>query len=377
MPHASAAEFDRGMMAIALRLAERGLGTTAPNPAVGSVVVDPSSGEIVARGWTQPSGRPHAETEALKRAGARAKGATLYSTLEPCSHYGQTPPCADAVIAAGIARTVVGIEDPDPRVAGRGLERLRQAGIAVERGVLAQQCDWVARGHILRVSERRPFVQMKMALDGDGAVPRGSDGHPSWATGPVSRAHGHLLRARADAILVGGGTVADDDPELTCRLPGLLARSPVRVVLAGRRLPSLASKLALTARRQPVWIIAASGADNEGRSGLEQAGCRFLPVSTVDGLPWIPAAMEALVSQGITRLLVEGGPTVWRGFLAGGLGDEVLLYRARNARMPAQSGAQVAQHELLRYAPKKMFELAGEQRIGEDDLYLFRRARGA
>jgi diaminohydroxyphosphoribosylaminopyrimidine deaminase/5-amino-6-(5-phosphoribosylamino)uracil reductase len=374
MSGAQSAEFDRRMMAIALRLAERGLGNVAPNPAVGTLVVDEVSGDLIARGWTQPGGRPHAETEALGRAGERARGATLYSTLEPCSHYGQTPPCADAVIAAGIARVVVGIEDPDPRVAGRGLERMRQAGIIVTRGVLARQCDWVTRGHILRVTERRPFVQAKMALDADGGVPRGGHGRPSWVTGVSARAHGHLLRSRADAIAVGRLTVADDDPELTCRLPGLAHRSPVRVVLAGRELPSPACKLARTARQHPVWIMGGSGADLSARSALEQAGCRFFEITAVDGRPWLPAAMEALVAAGITRLLVEGGPTLWRAFFDSGIPDEVLQYRATR---PDDGGAPAAERDLLGYAPQGMFALVGKERFGDDRLYVFRRRRGA
>ena len=377
MPQSPSTEFDRRMMAIALRLAERGLGNVAPNPSVGSLVVDESSGELIARGWTQPGGRPHAETEALGRAGSRARGATLYSTLEPCSHYGKTPPCADAVIAAGIARAVVGIEDPDPRVAGRGLERMRQAGIEVTRGILAKECDWVARGHIERVTERRPFVQVKMALGPDGEVPRGAGGRPTWTTGPMARAHGHLLRAKADAIAVGRATVEDDDPELTCRLPGLLERSPVRIVLAGRDLPSPQSKLVRTSEQHPVWIFAGPEARSDARAVLEGVGCRFLDAISVDGRPWIPAVMEALVAAGITRLLVEGGPTLWRAFFAGGIPDEVLQYRAAPPGATAEEAARATERDLLRYARGGLYEIVGDRRIGDDQLYVFRRRRGA
>ncbi|HXF53534.1 MAG TPA: bifunctional diaminohydroxyphosphoribosylaminopyrimidine deaminase/5-amino-6-(5-phosphoribosylamino)uracil reductase RibD, partial [Hyphomicrobiaceae bacterium] len=304
-------------------------------------------------------------------AGARARGATLYSTLEPCSHYGQTPPCVDAVIAAGVKRVVVGIEDPDPRVAGRGLERMRQAGIAVTCGVLARQCDWAARGHILRVTERRPFVQVKMALDVDGSVPRGGKGRPSWVTGAAARAHGHLLRARADAIAVGRVTVQDDDPDLTCRLPGLVHRSPIRVVLAGRGLPSPRSRLVLTAGHHPVWIIAGPHADPSVRGRLERAGCRFFDVASVGDRPWLPAAMEALVAAGVTRLLVEGGPTLWRAFFDSGIPDEVVQYRR------GEGGAAAAERDLLGYVRRDMFELVFNARIGGDGLYVFRRRRGA
>ncbi len=179
---------DDGFMQIALSMARRGLGTTAPNPSVGAVVVDPATGEVIARGWTQPGGRPHAETVALQRAGSRAQGATMYVTLEPCSHYGKTPPCANAIIEAGVSRAVVGILDPDPRVAGRGIDMLRAAGIEVRRGVRAREADRMTRGHILRVTERRPLIQLKMALDGNGQIARGVGGQPRWVTGPLARA---------------------------------------------------------------------------------------------------------------------------------------------------------------------------------------------
>ena len=367
---------DRRFMQIALRLARRGLGTTAPNPSVGAVIVDEMSGEVIARGWTQPGGRPHAETEALRRAGARARGATMYVTLEPCSHYGKTPPCADAIIQAGVARVVAGILDPDPRVAGRGVEMLRAAGIVVRRGVCAEAADYLTRGHILRVTERRPFVQVKMALVRDGAVPRGSKGAPVWATGPQARAHGHLLRARADAILVGGGTVEDDDPELTCRLPGLRHRSPLRVVLCGRRLPPLESKLARTARDNGVLIFSPPGAEPSHLAALQAAGCRVLQVATVAGRPWIPALTEALVGEGITRLLVEGGPTVWRAFFAAGLVDEVVVYRAGGYPGTHDVAADAVGQELGAFAAPMSFSLVGAQRVDDDGLTIFHRTRG-
>jgi diaminohydroxyphosphoribosylaminopyrimidine deaminase / 5-amino-6-(5-phosphoribosylamino)uracil reductase len=366
---------DRRFMQIALRLAKRGLGTTAPNPSVGAVVVDEATGEVIARGWTQPGGRPHAETEALRRAGARARGATMYVTLEPCSHHGKTAPCADAIIAAGVSRVVTGILDPDPRVAGRGLEMLRAAGIAVRRGVCADEADYLTRGHILRVTERRPFVQIKMALGGDGTVPRGSKGAPVWVTGAQARAHGHLLRARTDAIMVGSGTVEDDDPELTCRLPGMLDRSPLRVVLGGGRLPPLASKLVRTAREHGVLVFCPPGAEPSQLAALQAAGCRVLQVATVAGRPWIPAVTEALVGQGVTRLLVEGGPTVWRAFFTSGLVDEVVVYHAGGYH-GAQDAAETVRSRLAAFAAPMSFSLIEAQPIGTDGLYIFHRTRG-
>ena len=233
-------EDDRRYMAMALGLARRGLGTTSPNPSVGAVIVlgAGNGAELVGRGWTQPGGRPHAEVEALVRAGDKACGATAYVTLEPCSHHGQTPPCADALIDAGVARLVVAIGDPDRRVAGRGLARLRDAGVEVVEGVQADEARWVTAGHILREKVGRPFVQLKLAVSADGRIAVGTGkpgamdgGRPVWVTGKMARRRGHLLRAEADAILVGRGTVQADNPDLTCRLPGLAARSPIRVVL--------------------------------------------------------------------------------------------------------------------------------------------------
>lgn len=323
-----ATQKDRELMSLALERAREGLGRTAPNPSVGAVVYDSARGEIVASAVTAPGGRPHAEPIAIAEAGERARGATIYVTLEPCSHFGKTPPCADAIVVAGIARAVIGITDPDPRVAGRGILRLEAAGIAVTRGVLADEAAWVTRGHILRVTERRPFVQLKLAFAADGAVPRGGAGAPTWVTGPEARAHGHRLRAEADAILVGRATVVDDDPELTCRLPGLEDRSPIRVVLARTLDVPLGSKLVRTARTVPVWIVGAGGADPGRRATLEEAGCQILTVPEVGGRLWLPAVTEALAARGITRLLVEGGPQVWASFARAGLVDEVVAFAA-------------------------------------------------
>lgn len=364
-------DLDTRMMAIALAMAERGLGRTAPNPAVGAVIVDEANGEIIARGWTQPGGRPHAETEAIRRAGERARGKTIYVTLEPCSHYGKTAPCAEAIIAAGLNRAVCAILDPDPRVSGRGMRMLRDAGLAVKRGVLADEAHWITRGHILRVTERRPLIQLKMAIGADGTVPRGDAGRPVWVTGAQARAHGHLLRAKADAILVGSGTVADDDPELTCRLPGLGERSPVRVVVAARRLPVAGSRLVQTAREVPVWIACPSGIDPAALAPLAAAGCRILPVVALDGRPWLPAVCEALVAEGITRVLVEGGPTIWRAFASAGFVDEIMCYRALGGSI---EGAIEAVHgDIAALAPTHAFELIDMRRLGNDGFFAFRR----
>ena len=367
-----AAATDARMMAIALRMAKRGLGTTAPNPSVGAVILDEATGEVVARGWTQPGGRPHAEPEAIARAGARARGATIYVTLEPCSHFGKTPPCADTIIAAGIARAVVGIEDPDPRVAGRGLDRLRGAGIAVTRGVLAEEAHWLTRGHIVRVTERRPFVQLKMALSSEGTIAHGSQGRPVWVTGPEARMRGHLLRAEADAILVGRQTVRDDDPELTCRLPGLAHRTPVRVVLARNAEALAASTLARSARGCPVWIFTGPETSAAAGAALEALGVRVFRVAVIGGFLWLPAVMEALVAEGVTRLLVEGGATMWRAFSAAGLVDEVVLFHAR-AHEPEAFSERAAFGRVARFVDPGGLVLTEVRNLPTDRMLVFRR----
>jgi diaminohydroxyphosphoribosylaminopyrimidine deaminase/5-amino-6-(5-phosphoribosylamino)uracil reductase len=369
MDPAAPAGFDTHMMHIALSLAARGLGRTAPNPSVGAVIADERTGEVIARGWTAPGGRPHAETQAIARAGVRANGATMYVTLEPCSHHGVTAPCADAVVHAGLRRVVCAIEDPDPRVAGRGLARLRQAGVAVERGLLAEAAHRAAAGHILRVTERRPLVTAKVALDAGGGVPRGGGGQPTWATGEGARAHGHLMRARSDAILVGRGTVIDDDPLLTSRLPGLSSRTPVRIVLA-RQLDGLErSRLAHTARQHPLWVVCGEDVD---ASALIAAGAKIVPTRLVGGELWLPAVMETLVAAGITRLLIEGGPATWRAFSHAGLIDETVLFHARGsdgAELSPAAGIQA----LGRYIATRGFEVYDRRTIGCDDMLALRR----
>jgi diaminohydroxyphosphoribosylaminopyrimidine deaminase/5-amino-6-(5-phosphoribosylamino)uracil reductase len=363
---AAPAEFDTHMMDIALRLALRGLGQTAPNPSVGAVIADEATGQVIARGTTARGGRPHAETVALARAGARARGATLYVTLEPCSHHGATPPCADAVIASGIRRVVCAVEDPDPRVGGRGFARLRTAGIAVERGLMGSAGHWMAAGHILRVTERRPFVQLKLAVSADGCVPRGQAGSPAWVTSPEARAHGQLLRARADAVLVGRRTVIDDDPLLTCRLPGLSERSPIRVVLGRSGAGLEGSRLVKSAHEHPVWLFCE---DQKDAGALIAQGVRMFPARAVGGEPWLPSIMEALVEAGVTRLLVEGGPGMWRAFSDAGLIDEAVVFQARGA-----PGSHVSASEALaRYVAMANLQICGHREAGEADMITFRR----
>lgn len=368
-PNTSA--FDHHMMTIALRMAARGLGTTAPNPSVGAVIADEATGELISRAVTAPGGRPHAEPQAILAAGYKAKGATIYVTLEPCAHHGRTGPCAEAIVAAGLKRAVIAITDPDPRVAGRGLEKMRAAGITVDRGVGAAEARWITRGHIVRVTERRPLVTLKLALNAEGEVARGNGASPVWVTGPLARQHGALLRAQSDAILAGVGTVRDDDPQLTCRLPGLFDRSPVRVVISSGLDISPDSKLVKSAREVPLWVATSTTGDGARRAQLEAMGAEIFDVTAVQGRPWLPSVMEVLVARGITRLLVEGGPKTWRAFADAAFVDEVVLYMA-----PQPDGGDVseavARTALFRRLGPLSLTLFEQRRLGPDTLWRFR-----
>ena len=263
-------------MRLALDLGRRGLGRTAPNPAVGAVIV--KDGVIVGRGWTQAGGRPHAEVEALRRAKRAAHGATMYVTLEPCSHHGQTPPCADAVIKAGIARVVSAMEDPNPEVAGQGHARLRDKKIAVDVGLLGDEARRAHAGHIARVTQGRPRVLVKLAVSADGKA--GSAGRKQAAiTGEEARARVFMMRAQNDAILTGIGTVLADNPQLTCRLPGMSERSPVRVVLDAQLRTPLSLAVVSTVREWPTWVFCSAKASRVAEDILQQKGVRVFRVA--------------------------------------------------------------------------------------------------
>jgi len=359
------AEFDHHMMGIALNLARQGLGQTAPNPSVGAVLANEATGEVIARGCTAPGGRPHAERIAVDRAASRARGATLYVTLEPCAHHGRTPPCANAVIEAGVSRVVCAIADPDPRVSGRGFAQIKAAGITLENGVRAAEAAFLTRGHLLRVGQRRPFVQLKLALGPDGTVPQGHGGRPVFVTRPESRAFGHLMRARTDAILVGAGTVRADNPDLTCRLPGLSHRSPVRVVLARSAGVLAGTQLAATAQQVPVWLY---GGPQAQASVAERAepGVLVRTMPVVGGQPWLPMVAENLAANGITRLLVEGGPAIWRAFAASGLADEVVVFVAS-----PDFSSETAQRYALAHLGPLPLTLLDRRTIGSDTVCWF------
>jgi diaminohydroxyphosphoribosylaminopyrimidine deaminase/5-amino-6-(5-phosphoribosylamino)uracil reductase len=341
---ASFSSDDHRFMQLALALGRRGQGTTWPNPAVGALVV--KDGVILGRGWTQPGGRPHAEPQALQRASEAAKGATLYVTLEPCSHHGKSPPCADAVIAAGIARVVSAIEDPNPQVAGQGHARLREAGIKVDVGLCRDEAARAHAGHFLRVREQRPYVTLKLAVSADGKI-AAAGRKPVQITGEAASARVHLLRAQNDAILIGIGTAKADDPLLTCRLPGMEHRSPVRVVLdRALRLPG-DSRLVHSARATPLWIIASETSEAAAAMKLGAAGAHVFHLPTDDHTPGLDlrAVLHKLSEQGITRLLVEGGAKVASSFVKAGLVDEFWLMQGSKViggeGLPALEGQQL------------------------------------
>lgn len=322
------AALDARLMQMALAVSRRMMGRTWPNPSVGAVLVrfEDAGPVVVGRGWTAPGGRPHAETEALRRAGEAARGATLYVTLEPCSHHGRTPPCADALIAAGVARVVCAVGDPNPQVGGDGFARLRAAGIIVDTGIGEADAHFILGGHLRRMREQRPQVMLKLAVSADGRI--GLAGRrPVAITGPEANARVHLLRAASDAVVTGIGTVLADDPLLTCRLPGMAGRSPVRVVLDTRlRLP-LTSRLVNSIETSPVWVVAGEDVPAERAEALRARGLQVFqspaPGSRLD----LGAAFELLAAKGLTRVMVEGG-AILSGALAGaGLIDEVLLLR--------------------------------------------------
>ena len=352
-------------MLAALGLAARGLGRVAPNPAVGCVLV--KEGRVVGRGWTQPGGRPHAETEALGRARGLASGSTAYVTLEPCSHYGQTPPCAEALIEAGVARVVVAIEDPDPRVSGRGAARLREAGIRVDQGLCAAEARLLNAGFFSRQARGRPEVTVKLASSLDGRIAT-HKGHSQWITGALSRRRAHLLRAEADAVLVGSGTAVLDNPRLNVRLPGLEAATPLRVVIDGRlRLP-LTHDLVVGAMETPTLLVTHDGNPAERLAAYGDAGVEILQVARDDtGHCSLPAALAGLADRGINHLLVEGGGHLAAAFLRARLVDRLAWFRAPSTiggdGVPALSSFGV---ERVDEAPR--FRQSSRQRLGRDTL---------
>jgi len=354
---------DRRFMAAALRLSRKHLGLTGTNPSVGTLIVrdDGAGPVIVGRGVTALGGRPHAEPQALAEAGEAARGATAYVTLEPCAHHGRTPPCAEALIASGIARVVGAANDPDPRVAGRGYAMLRAAGIDVTEGILAAEAADQLAGYLIRSVSKRPEVTLKLAVSADGMIGRAGEGQVA-ITGAVARAQVHAMRAEADAILVGIGTALADDPELTCRLPGMEARSPTRIVLdRAARLP-LASRLVATAATVPLIVACSADIAPERRRALEGAGAVLLGIEEYDGRIALPELLEDLGARGIATLMIEGGAETMRNFLADGLADRIALFTGPK---PIGKGGIAA--PFTRDTMPDGFRLVRAARFGDDD----------
>jgi diaminohydroxyphosphoribosylaminopyrimidine deaminase/5-amino-6-(5-phosphoribosylamino)uracil reductase len=362
-------------MRMALALAARSLGRVAPNPAVGAVLV--RDGRVLGRGATADGGRPHAEALALEQARSRygadaLTGATAYVTLEPCAHHGLTPPCAEALIAAGIARLVCPLEDPDPRVSGRGFTALTAAGISLDTGLMADEARRLNAGFLSRVERQRPHLTLKLATTLDGRIAT-RKGESRWITGPQARARVHLMRAQADAVMIGAGTARADDPMLDVRGMGAAAAQPKRIVADGGLSLPLTGRLAGSAGEIPVEVLHRPGAPSERLAALQGIGVQTTEVAAHEsGLLDMEDALRRLAGGGVTRVLCEGGGKLAAALLSGGLVDEVALFTAGKAfggdGVPGVAGFGL---ELLADAPG--FVLDGTEKIGGDVMSLWRR----
>lgn len=352
---------DARFMALALSLGRRGMGRVWPNPAVGCVIV--AGGRVVGRAHTADGGRPHAETQALVQAGPLARGAVAYVTLEPCAHHGQTPPCAAALIAAGVARVVVATGDPDPRVAGRGIALLRAAGVQVDLGCLEAQARVDHAGFLSRITLGRPFITLKLALSLDGRIATAT-GESQWITGPEARRAVHMLRARHDAVMVGAGTARADDPMLTVRDLGI-DRQPVRVVISRRLDLPVAAALARSAGQVPLWICHGADADAERVAVWQALGARCFPCEIRDGTVDVGAALTALAGAGLTKVLCEGGGGLAATLLSAGLVDELVVFAA-GVLIGAEGTPALAALGVERLVDAPRFKLDDVQKIGAD-----------
>lgn len=360
---------DRRYMALALSLGRRGMGCSAPNPAVGCVIV--RQGRIVGRGWTAPGGRPHAETQALAQAGAAARGATVYVSLEPCSHHGKTPPCAEALIKAGVARVLAPFADNDARVCGRGFEMLRAAGIEVVTDLMAEEAGRDLAGFVMRNEQGRPWVTLKLATSLDGRIATAS-GQSQWITGPEGRRFVHALRARHDAVMVGAGTARADDPTLTVRDLGL-RHQPVRVVVSRRLDLPLMSNLARTAGAVPLWLCHGSEVDAALAEAWRGLGARLLACDVLGGQVDAGSVLCKLGEEGLTRVLCEGGGSLAASLLSAGLVDELIGFTAGLA-IGAEGLPGVGALGLARLSEALRFRLVETRAIGGDVLHRWERA---
>ena len=353
-------------MAHALRLAARGLGRTWPNPAVGCVIV--RDGVILGRGWTQPGGRPHAETMALAQAGVAARGATAYVTLEPCAHHGKTPPCAEALIAAGIARMVSALTDPDPRVAGRGHAMLRAAGIAVTENILQAEATAANAGFLKRVTQGLPFVTLKLATTLDGRIATAT-GESRWITGPQSRRAVHAMRMSHDAVMIGSGTARADEPDLTVRDMGA-GHQPIRIVLDSQLRHAPDSRLGRTARQSPVWLVHSPTAPDANRKAWANTGATLIEAAANGPHLDATSALRALADNGLTRILCEGGGTLAAALIRANLVDDLALFTA-GALIGADGQAAIAALHLTALANAPRLTLKETRRWGNDALSLW------
>ncbi len=372
---AAIADLDCRYLAAAIRLGMSAHGLTFPNPSVGAILVN--NGKVVGRARTARGGRPHAETIALSRAGAHANGATLYVSLEPCAHHGRTPPCADAIIAAGVKRVVAGKRDPDPRVSGRGIARLREAGLEVVQDGVGEGERAAHSGHMMRMGSGRPHVVLKMAISADGFIGRRSAGQVA-ITGEIAHRYVQGLRSRFDAIVIGSGTAEADDPQLTCRLPGLEERSPIRIVIAGQGgiRPDLA--LFSPASAAPSWVVSTTGRPEGFAVGADHV--RWLRVAGSHGQVDLAAALQALGQAGLTRIMVEGGSRLAGSFLASDLIDEAILFRSPSEigddGIPAFAAQGQTANEWLAVIEKApAFQPVDRRWFGEDRMTRYLRMR--
>jgi diaminohydroxyphosphoribosylaminopyrimidine deaminase/5-amino-6-(5-phosphoribosylamino)uracil reductase len=360
---------DEAHMRAALSLAQRSLGECAPNPAVGCVIV--KDGQVVGRGRTAPGGRPHAETEALAMAGVAARGAAAYVTLEPCAHYGQTPPCARALVEAGIARVVVAVRDPDRRVNGQGIAILRAAGIAIIEHVLAPEAEALNAGFFSVVQRGRPLVRLKLATTLDGRIATRT-GESQWISSPASRRAAHAMRGEFDAVMVGVGTVLADDPELTCRIEGYQTIAATRIILDSHLRTPLTSRLVSGAGQTAVWLLHRDGADKMRKEALQNAGVRVIEMASGPVGVGLGDALALLARAGITRLLAEGGATLAAALLRADLVDELAWFHAPSViggdGLPAAQGFGITE-----LAAMPRFKPVRRQEWGDDVLSLYRR----
>lgn len=361
---------DLAHMRSALALARRGLGTTWPNPSVGCVIV--RDGQVVGRAVTASGGRPHAEPLALEMAGPAARGATAYVTLEPCCHWGKTPPCTDALIAAGVVRVVVATRDPDTRVDSQGIARLRAAGIAVEEGVLEPEAQAVLAGFTHRIRAGRPLVTLKLATTLDGRIATRS-GESQWITGTPARRMAHALRGRHDAVMVGVGTVLADDPDLTCRIEGFRDRPMVRVIADSHLRTSLTARIAATARETPTWFLHREGTDPARLTAFSELGATLIPLTGASVGVDLTAGLHALGAAGLTRLLVEGGGQLAAALLRAGLIDRIAWFHAP-AIMGGDGWPAVQAFGIEQLAAMPRFTRLRSTPLGDDILTEFTRA---